>query len=682
DVAHGIFAQSSGGSSDDIVSMVVQLDDDGNVVTENLIGEDGMQVLDEFGAPVQVPVWEASTEAGTDLADLGGDINIRVDGDILVNGDFAHAIFAHSMGGDGAGDITIDLLGGLIQGGGNSGVGVRFKGGANNTLNNHGTLTSVDGIMGEAIFADSGNEWISNFGTIIGNVDLGEGDNNFDNNTGAIFESGSLVYLGAGNRLYNTGLLSPGGADQVMTTSVVGDLTLGTTGSLAVNIDLESELTDRLNVSGFAELGGTVDLLVANAESIRPGSGQVTLLTADGGVGFSGINLGSSESAAANYELTPGANDLVLSWDISFAPTGLSGNRSAIGDYINAIQMAGGSSSTGPIVASLYALPDTESLGAAYDLLNPQFMADNQVSTLTSNMQFSDALLSCKVRDGDYRYVNEGDCGWVRVTTFNSSRDDTSDYVGYDEDTWQAAAGMQKHLDDDWVIGGGFSYENRDLALSSGNATSNGRRMQGGFVVKRVSGPTSFSSSFSAGFANYDNARRTIDGFAATGDQDARFFSAQVRGQRSFEFGRAYLKPRLDLGLSYISRDGYEEEGPSDLNLSVAGSSETHVYGQLAMEVGTEHIFDSGLVFRPSAALGFTQVLTDSAPVVRASLLGAPVDAGGFSVLGDLDRTYLDFEFGLDLLTTSDFVVYLGGFGRYSADTETLGGTLKLSFPF
>ena len=57
-----------------------------------------------------------------------------------------------------------------MSGGSGSGAGVDLVGGTNNTLTNMGTVTALSGL---AIRADTGNNTVNNFGTVIGNVILG-----------------------------------------------------------------------------------------------------------------------------------------------------------------------------------------------------------------------------------------------------------------------------------------------------------------------------------------------------------------------------------------------------------------------------------------------------------------------------------------------------------------------------
>lgn len=95
DNSHGIFAQSTGGQNDAVKRQLGIMDPAGNLQrdkTGNIV----------FGPLVPLP----------DQPDLGGTIDVTVEGDIIVNGKGSHAIFAQSRGQDGNGDISVRISGG------------------------------------------------------------------------------------------------------------------------------------------------------------------------------------------------------------------------------------------------------------------------------------------------------------------------------------------------------------------------------------------------------------------------------------------------------------------------------------------------------------------------------------------------------------------------------------------
>ena len=173
DASHGIFAQSAGGQSDSVIQQ-----------TTSLMGEFFKLAKDDLGNII------FATAQLDGLDDRGGDVEIITDGNILVYGSNSHAILAQSHGDDGNGDISITISGGLVRGGLANSAGVYFMDGAVNSLDNYGTITALNGIAGTAVRATDGSETINNFGTISGAVDLGGGNNTFNNIAGANLTAG------------------------------------------------------------------------------------------------------------------------------------------------------------------------------------------------------------------------------------------------------------------------------------------------------------------------------------------------------------------------------------------------------------------------------------------------------------------------------------------------------------
>ena len=193
---------------------------------------------------------------------LTGNTKITVVGSVIVNG--ANSDGIRAGGADGR-PVTVIVSGGTIQGGSGNGAGVVFNGfsgqkGAFNLLTIAADAT-VKALSGLAIFGGSGDVQVSNKGTITGSVGLGKNsdNNDFTNSAGGIFNSGTLVEIGAGRRLLNRGIISPGGDGFVSTTNLTGDLLLGNTSILKFDI-ASNNSSDLINVAGIAQLGG--DLLL------------------------------------------------------------------------------------------------------------------------------------------------------------------------------------------------------------------------------------------------------------------------------------------------------------------------------------------------------------------------------------------------------------------------------------
>jgi hypothetical protein len=652
--SHGIFAQSVGGSGG---------------------------VVNDLSGPLSFLRFAGSAGA----AGTAGNVAITQNGDITARGANSFAILAQSDGGSGSGDIAIDVLGGTLTGGNAGGASVGFLDGRDNRLTTHGTLTTVAGVAGYAIRGEGGNEVVTNFGTVVGSIDLAAGNNRFDNEVDASLMSGSVVMLGDGNLLHNKGVLSPGGDGVVQTTAVTGRLLQADSGVYRVDLDFAGDVPDRIVVTGDADLAGQVAVSTLDTASIVPGDRDVTILTAAGGVTDSGLSLSVADSAVVGYQLLyPNPTDVALGLSVDFAPSGLNRNETAIGRYFNAVQYAGSSRALAPIVSAIVALPEVSDLAHAYDRLSPEVYTTTQVAMLLSEQRFTNALFSCRVREGEFRFAREGECVWFDVYANWLDSDATHENFGFDQRTISATGGMQKVIADDWRLGVAISYEDstydvEDLAEIDGGA------IRAGVTLKRLFDATTVAAALTGGGGMYD-ATRFVNfpdpGIRAHGDQDIYFVGAQLRVAHDFEQGDWYVRPMLDGGVTYITFDGFEESDAGAANLRVKGRNETYVSVRPALEVGGEIVTGDGTLVRPRALVGVTQFLSGGDPEVAAQLEGAPAGVSPFIVKQDFDETYLNVEVGVDVLTKGGTTVRAGYLAQFSDHTDSNAVMLKVSMPF
>ena len=275
--AAGIFAQSVGGGGGVAGGNESSLDFAGSVGGTG----DGRQVLVSHTGGILTSSDHAHGIFGQSAGGIGmgGNVGIFLDGRIVAQGAGADGIFAQSRGGSGNGNIDITVRGIGVQGGAGLGAGIRFFDGANNTLNNFGMISSLGG---SAIVGGSGNETVHNFGTVVGSVDLGSGNNAFNNSSGAVVDLGGagLLSVGAGGTLDNGGLLT--GTGQIIgNVTSSGSIAPGSsTGSLLIDGSLSLQATagifldigghekgvthDSIQVTSLVEFAGTLTLRLDN----------------------------------------------------------------------------------------------------------------------------------------------------------------------------------------------------------------------------------------------------------------------------------------------------------------------------------------------------------------------------------------------------------------------------------
>ena len=249
---------------------------------------------------------------------------------------------------------------------------------------------------------------------MIGNVILGSGANAFNNMAGGFFNSGATVDLGAGNVLTNAGTLSPGGAGVIQTTALTGNLVQSATGRLVTDINISGATSDRVNVSGTANLAGAVQLQVQNL-SLAPF--QQTILSAAGGATNNGLALLASPVLQAQL-VFPNATDVVVkSTGLNFVTPGLNNNQTSLGNALNGAARADGFG--GPVFNFLLnGVTSVPAYNLALTQLTGEAATGSQQTTFDAMNLFLGTMLDPSSRGttpapggGASGYASEGDAG-------------------------------------------------------------------------------------------------------------------------------------------------------------------------------------------------------------------------------------------------------------------------------
>jgi len=579
------------------------------------------------------------------------------------------------------GNIAVTAAGG-VTGGSGTGAGVSFAGGANNNLTNTGTIASILGTAGNAIIGTTGNEVINNSGTVTGAVDLGAGANTFNNMASGVFNTGATIQLGSGNVLTNSGILSPGGTGAVTTTALTGNLVQTAGGRIIVDVNSATGQADRLNVSGSANLAGLVTPRLQNL-STTAGAQQYTILSAALGASNNGLTATDSTAVVTNQVSFPNATDVVLNVAVNYAPTGLNQNQTSIGQAINAIQ-APGSAALPSLAPQLATLPDAASLAHAYDQLSPEVYLKTQLATLASSIDFAESALSCRVRDGAYAVIREGQCFWVQAGTRLLRRNTGSDTLGFTDRAYRVGGGMQLALSPNWHVGFALAYERDWIETSQTNAKSRGDIAHAGVSLKFTDGPLLLAASFSGGYGSYDVSRPIAFGsFLANATSNAKVghWQEAVRAAWVFDLDPAYVKPLIDVRATHISLGGLTESNGNGADLTISGKTSTVYSASPAVEFGFQWTDANQLMYRPRIRVGAsffsnTTFSTDSA------FTAAPAGGPTFRTSTNMDRVLADVAVGIDVMSVGGAVLSLYYAGQFGATTQqnTIGA--KASLPF
>ena len=434
-------------------------------------------------------------------------------------------------------------------------------------------------------------------------------------------------------------------------------------------------------VQGTATLGdATVSIKLA------PGTFKTNttydILSAQGGV-FGTFN----DTVLSNVQfLHPGLSyfdnhvDLTLGSYVSQATTN---NAMAVANNLDQFTVTGGN---GP---SFMTALDGAAPGQGQQIFNqlaPQPSNGNIKQNFDTMSTFAAQLRSCRTLGdkGDSNvFVREGQCYWGRVTTASSDRNDDSDQSGFHGTSQLLSTGGQIALGGPWFAGIGIGYETSHMG-SATDASSNGKALHTGAVLKYNSGPWLLTGSVSDVQNWYDNSRQVVIGassYSATSSSEANVLEARLTGAYLIGLGTAaYLKPQIDVTAKHLSLPGYSESGTGGVALGVADSSEVVYSFEPSIELGAQWAlpgFGAVRYFVKGGALVY-----DKSDFATTADFLATAGSQPFTVSSHLDKTAGTLSVGADVLSNSGTVVRLQSDVQIGATTREQSASIKFSLPF
>jgi hypothetical protein len=573
----------------------------------------------------------------------------------------------------------VATLNGDVHGGSVYGKGVLIDGGKDNVITLNGVVSAASNL---AIVGTTGNDTIvSNVG-VIGNIDLGTGTNAFHNTATSTLVSLDSVKLNGG-LLTNDGTFTPGGNGLVQTTVVEGDFRQTATGTFLADLDLgktgKGGEIDRLDVTGSLDLKGKFVLQIADPGHILPGDHTATILNGAGSIVSSGVQLVAPTSSIATFELKATADDLNLHYVVDFSPKGFNANRTAIGDHINNIQLAGSSGGFAPVAAELFWEPSQGNLANYYDSFSPETYADQVAVTNFAISGFTDSMMTCPTAPG--RDAADS-CVWTKAGGRQLKLGATAQDMGFEERATGLSGGFEDG-NDHWRFGAAASAEDLRTGIS-GRTQGSGERYQFGAVVKAIDGPLTAALAFDAGVSSVETSRAVLlpSGLRmAEGKQNTGFKALTARVSYRLGDDKAYAKPIAELSHSAVTTHAFNEEGAGALNLVAPRQTDQATRVSVKVEVGGE--FMQGVTaIRPYARLGASQTLSGRAPLFTAAFQSAPSASGQFSVAGRVDKTTADTELGVSIVSAKGASAKINWSGQFGDRVSNQGLSVKFSVPF
>ncbi|MEM7777866.1 MAG: autotransporter domain-containing protein [Pseudomonadota bacterium] len=484
---------------------------------------------------------------------------------------------------------------------------------------------------------------------------------------------------------------------EIGTATVTGTFELMATATYVVDVDLTTGTADHIDVTGAATVDGGVAVTL---QTFSPNLQIIPILTADGGVTDAGLAI-SSFTAAGSLGLTPtgsqvvdirlvfpDANTVALSVQTDFAdPLGgpLNRNQTNVGGALNDVLAQG---LTGaplePLLVALITGPTTiDQYRDALDVLLPEVYLNTQTAMLFSSRDFLGDLLACPTADDGGAVARDGQCLWVRPKGRKFDRDATFEDIGYEDTVGGIAAGAQFRFAPGWFASVGASYEAGTLKTDSG-ARSESDRYHLGTAVTYETGSWRFVGAVAGGIGNFDTSRRIaftgFDDGTATSEHDVRYVTGQLRAAYHVAMSGWYVRPLVDLTVTYLDREGVTESGAGTANLMVDGGEETVFAATPGVEFGGTYELVPGTTLKPFLVAGVTFLSDDEHSLTSAFALAPDVSFETTTEHGDVfGNIHVGATFVGD---TSNFNFTLGYKGLYSDDVTQHGVYAKGAIKF
>ena len=631
-------------------------------------GGDGVAASSSNGE-VYASVIGAVRAGGTGVAATNtgsGEVGVTQTGDVIAGGDGLVAASAtgnttvsltegdvlagaNGLRLSGFGNLSANIAEGTSVTGGAGFAGVLMETGLNNTVTNYGRIANSGGIDDFAILAEGNDTLVENHGTISGNVSLGPWANGFNNHEDALLESGSLLSLGVGNTLRNEGTLSPGGTGRVMTTVLDGNLDMGSSSALLLDVDMSAGTTDVLQVSGTAAVRGEMTLRFATA-SATPASYNV--VTTGAGLTAQDLMVTNDFVTSAVQTVNDGHDLQLTITGINLTPEGLTGPGSAFGRYLTRSLAAGGEGvdAFGAMILNNGSLEGAQQV---YDEVAPAAYLDGFSAGYQHGLTFAESLMSCAVPAGLNAPVAEGSCQWTRFGFGTATRDAVGSGSA-STDTFTFSHGAQKALGQgDWRIGGAIGMTQSATSGSSGDS-SDATNFHAGLSLKYAPGPYVLAAALTGTRGMMDSTRYVDLGSEVqtlTGETHVNAYTLKLRGAYVIEQDGFYLKPQVDLDTTVLRSDSFTETGGTAA-LRVEGLDEVIYSLTPALEVGTNSYRANGSVLRSFARLGasfYSQEgvsLTSRLASDATGVEGFRVNGGGDTEIWSVGAGFTAFQAG------------------------------------
>ncbi|WP_275451173.1 autotransporter outer membrane beta-barrel domain-containing protein [Mesorhizobium loti] len=572
------------------------------------------------------------------------------------------AAYGESTAKGAKGNIAINLNGQYTIGGAGTGVAAMLVGGADNTLTNHsllyamgatptfqiqasqlpafktflvapGPVVPTDAILESlldqfspfAITGTSGDDHVDNspmggtLGRVIGNIDLGGGNNSFHNFADASMVGLKTIDLGGG-LFTNDGLYTNQGIGVVATVNVGGGFTQDFGGKFVTDIDLNSQTTDAVVLTDTGKFDGTAPLNFLSIDKLFTSYKVATgsAMTDDGIVATMPV-----EHPAAGFNFVfkvENSTDLVLTTNNQTFLQLAQDPQAGVSDpgvyqmaqYLDDVEAA--STPDNPmarLINLLRFLPSKAEIGAALTRLTPHYA----VHTFDMiNREAETMLETARECTGPASKNQDGRCIWATITPQGEySRDAGAGTTSRDDTEKTMSLGGIGEIGQNWSLGATIGRTEFDSKIGFNGAQlseTTGEAWQAYALAKYTNKNYFVDFAVGGGTGSFKGERDThidpaffIPGETLVGDyldeqklpgigssvtytQKTAMFGGSARLGFTQEMGAFYLQPTVQFDARWLRVSGTEEGSVAAFNFD--GSANTYYSATPALEIGAD----------------------------------------------------------------------------------------------
>ncbi len=656
--AHGIHAQSLGGGGGAIASM------NGGVIP---IG--------------------SSDQARSMAQGTGGKINIWLDqASIHATGEHAYGLFLQSgrQKGDGTldnskgGDITVRMSGTLL-GGSDAGAAIRTDGGNTKiTLEKDAQVSALSGI---AVLSSHGVDELHNSGRLTGNIDLAstrtQESNSFTNMIGGLYASlagEGLIHLGSGGKLVNSGDINIGGLNQIGLLKLTGGAA-ELSGRMLVDIDaartLGSQRNDRFQADGPVTIRGLE--FIPNFIGVLPGT--YTLVSGHDITTKTAATMAYNHSGPITWDVDHTNDAVSVRPTADFAGAAAAGQieltttEAAMASSLQTTWNAGTTNQqTATTFAAMASVESSEEYHNALASLSPEGQQQGAVTQSTIGVRASlRGALSCPVFADGTTMIDETQCVWAKVSGSYLKQSESSDSLGYSQNSLSYRMGGQWEFRPDWFIGASAAYTAGWGHSTDGFTSTDSKSGDIALSLKHQAGPWYFAAAAHLGYGVVDLKRSFLIGnsaWSAKGNSDVWTVALRGRAAYEFAFPNWYIRPYLDVDAIHTYVPGYAMSGQGG-TLSAGEMRDWTLAISPNVELGMRVNLEDGSWLRPYASIGATYLVDNQ---LDQNFVFGDAFGNGFRFVSTsrAPEVLLDLGVGLQFFSTQNFEIR----GEYNAQVS------------